>query len=162
MPNYYLLLPMDSWTDTVAPQGYAAHRLGTTVLDITPFVTYPPISSHNTWTESLLHLTWAAAKETTHSLFRTFLFFFFLTKQRFTIFKAKEVWNRKQNTRFKDLTVTLRRFKYPGMCYRAAGCAVAWVLQDHGAVAPSPNTHTHTPINTAHIPEHVNHHETGS
>ena len=37
MPNYkvyYLLLPMDSWTYTVAPQKYAAHRLGTAVLDI--------------------------------------------------------------------------------------------------------------------------------
>jgi hypothetical protein len=48
--------------------------------------------------------------------------------------------------RIQDLKISqsLWRVKCPEMWYRAAGCAVAWVLQDHGAVATSQNTHPST------------------
>jgi hypothetical protein len=163
MPNYkvyYLLLPMDSWTYTVAPQGYAAHSLGTAVLDIHTIchISSSILSYHmnRKFTTPCIGISIA-----NYTLFISYLLLLLLLprqvqvhdlqSQRSLEWKTEyKIWRSHSHTMNIQVPWDVIPCSWVCSCLSAAG---SWSLS---------NITKYTPINIAHIPEHVNLHETAS
>lgn len=162
MPDYkvyYLLLPKDSWTYTVAPQGYAAHRLCITVLHIHTIchISSSILSYHmnRNFTAACMGVSIE-----NYTLFISYLLPLLLRRQ----VQVRDLQSQRSlewKTEYKIWRSHSHTMKIQVSWDVILCCWVCSCLSVAGSWCRS-NITKYTPINTPHIPEHVNLHETGS